>query len=369
MKKILFSLLVFVPLFSQAQMDTLFMGYRVPNYYYWGDWWVDYIYANTTPEYWEENLYSCTSVASHAKETARCFYSLDTMKIIGVAASVEVGVTAYNYLPVKDSTILPEYFRVFYYNGPTDVESPILAEVRYDNCTPQQLIYIGGKYKPLVEAYFKNPVYMVDTFYISFTCNNNYKIRDTVIINITPNGDTIDNWYGYHAHPYTALNDCGHKKNPIFFEHYPFGRSLHRYHVINDVNPISYPIGYPNPVYDTNVWFEGTDWTEASVSTVFYLYIFPIFDTTYFVDTTTVLACMAPNNLRAPMPDAESTVLLWNSTSGSEWDVSLCKDCTEPDSGVITHYTTTFANLTGLDAGATYTAWVRAYCNENDTSF
>lgn len=69
------------------------------------------------------------------------------------------------------------------------------------------------------------------------------------------------------------------------------------------------------------------------------------------------------------MPDAESTVLLWNSTNGSEWDVSLCKGCMEPDSGVITHSTTTFANITGLEAGASYTAWVRAYCNENDTSF
>ena len=50
MKKTLKVIVATVALISQcavlnAQIDTLFFGDREPTFYYWGDYWVDYITA------------------------------------------------------------------------------------------------------------------------------------------------------------------------------------------------------------------------------------------------------------------------------------------------------------------------------------
>lgn len=352
MKKTLLLLLVIFPLLSQAQLDTLFMGDREPTYYYWGDWWVDYIYANTPPEY-HGNLRLSGPYGYYAPEYARCFYTKDTLKVVGVAAAVKTGYINTD-LPLNDSSILAEYFKIFYYHGPADSLNPILAETRYDTASPRYMSYIGsGQYRPLVEAYFDSAISVIDTFYVSVTMNNDYKTGDSVDIGV--NGKPFFNYYFYHAHPWTLFYVTSHDHSIFYdyFEHSPFGTDLIKYTV--------------KDVWNT-CWQTADHWYVADFGPKWYAHVFPIFDTTSYQDTTTVTWCRPPDNLRAPAPDAESTVLMWHSFDGPVWEVSLCKGCTEPDSGVMTQYTTTFANLTGLEAGATYTAWVRALCASGDTS-
>ena len=377
MRKIMFSLLVLSPLLSQAQLDTLFTGDRVPTYYYWDNWWIDNIYANTDSEYYYRTVDGIGGFAEErcAPEAARCFYTKDSLKIIGVAAAIEVGKMPTNTtLPLKDSTVLPEYFRVFYYHGPTDSLSPIIAETRYDTASHRYLHCVGGvpagenhppTFRPVLEAYFESPVYVCDTFYVSATANNNYYGVDSVKMEF--GGEVFYNYYGSHAHPLTRGSSSTYwQRSPYYYNFQPFGHSLVRYHVVTTYGNVP-----SNPGFErVHEWFEpqSSNWYNEPAPPVSVKHIFPIFDTSTYTDTTTSTWCLAPDNLHVLTPDAESTVLLWHSASGSEWEVSHCIGCTVPDSGTITHHTATLANLTNLEEGATYTVWVRTLCDNGDTS-
>ena len=359
MRKILLSIFVLLPLLSQAQLDTLYVGEREPTFYYWGDEWVDYIYENTEKDYHQFLKYRSFFSDRWAEEIARCFYTKDSLKIIGVAAAVKVGIMKTDF-PTEDTTVLPEFFRVFYYNSPYDSLNTLLAEARFDDFVPRYMIYVGdGEYRPIYEGYFKNPIEVIDTFYVSVTGNNNYLVTDSV--ELIPG---FYNWVCSYAHPKTFLYATENSPNANFFDYPPFGPNLIRYHIVDPSPLCNYSYKKANFWYIMQTQYISP---YQQLDQTFF-HIFPIFDTTSYHDTTTVTMCRPPDNLRAPAPDAESTVLMWHSFDGPVWEVSFCKGCTEPDSGVMTQYTTTFANLTGLEAGATYTAWVRALCASGDTS-
>lgn len=358
-----------------AQTDTLFKGDRAPNYYYWEDEWIDYIYAHVTPQ--DSNRFETESLLPHwgCPEYARCFFTKDTLKIIGIAAAAELNIYYDSINPddlqVKDSSILPEYFRVFYFTNSPDTATTWLAEVEYGTDKPRYMSYVGREwyryydpswnyyfyrtrpgYKPIYEAYFDSAVYVIDTFYVSATANNNYIICDTVILRY---GQwEIENYYGRYAHPHTRVYGTRHVMTEHFYDYPSFGNNLSRFNLIDEHNMWTYD-------YTVHTW------REQSSQNIF-AHIFPIFDTSTYTDTTTSTWCLAPDNLHVLTPDAESTVLLWHSASGSEWEVSHCIGCTVPDSGTITHHTATLANLTNLEEGATYTVWVRTLCDNGDTS-
>lgn len=351
MKKTLLFLIAFAPMLMQAQFDTLYFGDREPTFYYWGDEWLDYIWTHTDEDYHSSCFFQCPPNGAHsnAAEIARCCFSKDTLRVIGVAVASRIydpDIFPYT-LGAADSTLLPEYCRIFKYHGPTDSLSPILGEARYDNFKPRYISYVGDFYGPgycgIYEAYFDSAVYVSDTFYVSATENNRYTTG-----------------FGW-AHPPTMVLGTLHETDDTAeYNIHPFGQILTR-------------VTVPCADFEPNKWYvwnlEGPGEFSYHDHSYLYLHIFPIIDTSTYHDTTESSWCLAPNSLRAPAPDAESTVLFWNSQSGSEWDVSLCQGCDDPDSGLVMHYTTTFANLTGLEPGATYTTWVRTICDNGDTSF
>ena len=378
MKRLLIFTILCIPACLYAQDDTLFSGDREPTYYYWGDEWADYILAHEDPPH--SNLLLRIGLETKgAPEIARCFITKDTLKIIGLAGAIRVneirdidsGATHY----VVDSTVLPEYFRLFYYHGPQDTTMVTLAETRYDTCHPRYMMYVGDQpfedhynpyypsdyiikyipaYEQVYETYFDNPIPVVDTFYVSATLNNDYTVVDSSLHHFGGYEMYIINYY--HAHPRTTVYVILHPaegNNYLFHPH------------------VSHHLARWNHVDQWNIWDASVgehEWT-ITIDSQTYICIFPILDTTSYADTTSLSWCMTPDQLRVPIPDAESSVLLWHSAGGAtEWDVALCTGCTEPDDGVLYHSTTTFANLTNLAPGTLYTAWVRALCPSGDTS-
>ena len=364
MKRILFPVFLSISLLTQAQYDTLMMGEREPTFYYWGEVWLDHIFADTGYQAFYDNMQSLAGGGPFAAlEIARCCYSKDTLKVIGVAAPIQILYTppSSSSLTIYDTNLLPEYFRIFYYHGPTEAESPYLAQARYDNFKPRYVTCVGGGgydsnpvYEPVYEAYFDEPVSVIDTFYVSITHENNYYIH----ADSTPfYFGGMRYWYynSYHAHPITASFCTIPKYMATYIWDLPFGKPLFKSNYCDEIN-------------DWNIeHYQWGNLVQFGTEAVFFHH-FPIFDTSTYTDTTATTLCPPPDALRVPLPDAESSVLMWNSQNSQEWDVSLCVGCTDPDSGTISHHTTTFANLTNLVPGATYTAWVRSYCMNGDTT-
>ena len=82
------------------------------------------------------------------------------------------------------------------------------------------------------------------------------------------------------------------------------------------------------------------------------------------VSFTTLISCPAPTTLTAGTPGAHSVELNWNYTG----DATTWQICLNGDEDNLIDVTTKPYTLTGLASGTTFTAKVRAYCDEYDQS-
>lgn len=355
MKKTLKVIAATVALISQcavlnAQIDTLFFGDREPSFYYWGDYWVDYITAHDKTG---DNIIDGegSGIENGAPEEGRPCSTNTPLRAVGVAVAATINGYFAGCMPVAEgATMLPEYARVRR-NG--DYE--ILAEARFDTATPRYVNYIGGsRYMNVYEAYFDSAIYVSDTFYVTSTHNNNY--------NIAVDSDWFDGYgiilWNYEirsAHPRTSVGFSYHRlTEENYINHSPFGRHIIRMYTISDK--------FNSHAYLTNKWYRIATPRD-------YMHVFLIFDTTTFYDSTAAELCMPPTHVRTGRIAADSTMVMWNANGGERSEVSVCDaGCSVPDSGVVMQTTASFAFLTQLEHGGKYTVWVRNICENGDTS-
>lgn len=84
---------------------------------------------------------------------------------------------------------------------------------------------------------------------------------------------------------------------------------------------------------------------------------------------TTLPSCVAPTALTVSSSTMTSATLTWtDETEQDTWQLSYSTVNGDPDNGTIVKVNSKSYEITGLTAGTTYYAYVRAYCGENDQS-
>ncbi|MBQ3950192.1 MAG: T9SS type A sorting domain-containing protein [Bacteroidales bacterium] len=382
-KTLLFiSLLLTMSTASMAQVDTIDIGERVPNFYYWDTNWWDHYYLNyTSPSnhsfllndsivYLDTVNFLWGSRRSNCKlENARYIYTDVPLTVIGIAGLV----TITNRMPA-DSLKFPEYFRLYEVGDKTNNDSMILlAETRWDNNPVRRLMIAEIKYDyartrkdflPLYEAYFDTAIVVNDSFYISCTSNNSFRYADEDSTEYyEPLCDCYLKYLAIHDnYPKAGITFTGalledqefmHPKPPLTKVRAHFFDSIAApYFVLNNIDQ----------------HYTDTNWHTTDLMA--FINIFPIFDTCTHCNPGND-TCIAPSDLRASVSqyDTGSTTLTWGYIDRAiNYEVSLCKDSCLPDNGTILQSATTFLNIENLDTAQWYTVWVRSVCENDKTS-
>ena len=383
---------------ATAQVDTLAIGQRVPNYYYWDTNWWDHYYLNYTTrneryvDPYNPDHHAYTDSTIHMSngflwlnynriELARYCYTDTALTVIGVAGMIK-RVYGENQV-LEDSMTLnyPEYFRLYEVDNKEGLDTMILmAQARWDTTSivhymPSEAyqrnlntIYIGDSiiYRdtiltspfPIYEAYFDSAVVVYDSFYVSGTRNNNVRYAERI-------GDQ----FIYHRNNprivHVGTVAAGDGFNDQAFAHQKPPILKVRAHFYDSINPITWDLFAFQPIDDTN-WH-----TIAGDRARCFINLFPIFDTCPRCAPPVPDTCIAPKNLRATVSQYESgnATLMWDDNNNATlWELSICEEGCLPDNGAITQHTTTFANIDNLDSTRWYTAWIRAICDSAKTS-
>ena len=397
MKKIMIiAMLCAVSVQLDAQ-DTIWRGQRVPNYYYWDtnwyDWYVTHFQSPCVAPIVTQGMfngYMAKNIRGQYEE-ARYIYTERPLKIIGIAATTNLGTNFITFNRVYpdcgplDSSFyfkeIPEYLKMYEVDGDSMIE---LASVRWDTLQPrfympavwmrpdslvERRIALGNCLEswrweyyihlPTFEVYFDEPIVVTDSFYVSGTLYHNYMlIRDTtdsVTLNIQEN----EMRYAHPHFEYLGMFDRTYKNievcNPdtLLFKPNP-NHKRYRYHSFDLLHTLNNEHTYYAKIVDT-LWHYGT--------ADYFLHIFPIFDTTQEVvprDT-----CPTPAGFRVVDADRRAAILSWLHTDGVEqWEMRITND-RDPDAEVVVRYLDTLVVLTRLVPDTWYTACVRSVCADS----
>ena len=378
---------------SQTQVDTLWVGDRVPNYYYWDTNWWDYYYLNyhairdSSMFGGDTHInfgYSFRLGNSTQPELAR-YFNIDKgeLRIIGAAAVIR---TTDNMEP--QDLKLPEYFRL-YDVGLEGMEDSMVfrAEARWDTMPMRHYMQVESvlhnchywdaeaqvmhewvdTYRdvyPVYEAYFDSAITVTDSFYVSGTQYNKF---DTIRMTIDMFGDT--NYHRVHNSPqiqYTAtgtnyeeyVGNAVYPKPPLI-------------KIMSHQSYITYILAEPNGYNPYEIVFRDSLWHP--IVEISFIHIFPIFDTSYGYEPPVLPpdSCPVPQGLRASVSQyvAGDATLMWDNNSNAvSWEVAICPEGCLPDEGNILASATTFVNIEGLDTAQWYTAWTRSVCDSGRIS-
>lgn len=371
-----------------AQIDTLRIGDRVPNYYYWDtNWWDHYFlkYLSTVnasryyPPLCDSIMFHCGVSGWHDRckvERARYIYTDTALRIIGIAAVMKVSMGGN-----LEDLMFPEYYRL-YDVGREGMEDSmyLMAETRWDTTEIKRYMQVEHYYiydpiidtqtgsakvnystlrtvEPVYEAYFDSPITVTDSFYVSATNNNAfndyYKVTDWL-------GDVH---YALDENlPRTGVVTvgCYGTEDTEAYEIWPKPQ-IHRYR--------AHYIGVPyNWDFEDTLWHSDNQWAIGNG----FQCIFPIFDTTSdHTPPTPADSCPVPQHLRVQVSDYNlgNAYLYWDNDSAvAQWQVSICRDGYSADQGQTTTVQTSFIDVDGLDTAQWYTARVRAVCDSANLS-
>ncbi len=365
---------------SMAQVDTIDIGERVPNYYYWDTNWWDYYYFNYSsnyPYYHNGPLdYDTISFYDSHKnpdcklEEARYFFTEKDLRIIGVA-----GMTSITIDRPSDTLLYPEYYRIYKPGSKENNDTMLLiAEARWDTSRISYFMiseswydYYETKrsYYPIHEAYFDTPIVIHDSFYVSCTHNNSfyYPEEDSVEVYVSIFDTIIKILRKHDNEPRCGQISTVADGYDVDFVHPNPPRVKYRAHYLN---PITVPCYI---AYVDDGCYSDTNWHTKNNRNGF-TNIFPIFDTCTHCNPGND-TCIAPSDLRTSVSqyDTGSTTLTWGYIDRAiNYEVSLCKDSCQPDNGTILQSATTFLNIENLDTAQWYTVWVRTVCENDKTS-
>ena len=330
-------------------MDTLFLdpNDREPNYYY--GCWIDKCkgFNRLTA-----NLEIYKGFNGDPYTIAVPFYTEYPLTVIGIACGA---VKIESLAPEQPDDTLAEYFQLY---EATDISFVKVAETRWDTMKTVDKCfefiehgYAGGisdyEYVPIYETYFDSAVVVQDSFYVAFTQNNE-------AVHINPNQP--DPEYGnYYFHKSTRLAYYSiwlrYPLNPNFIPCMPYGKIKYapiegHYYSIHSI--------------DTTVWYNISVTSE-------YTPIFPIFDTSAYYGPSDT--CADVPNFAMLSTDSTSALLSWDSSGHNiGWELAYGIRGTTIDSATILETTSTVYNLSQLDSGTWYVAYVRAKCDNGGYS-
>ena len=395
MKRIILAVTFLFSISVQSQVTYLHVGDRLPNLYYWDTNWWDYYHLYrpvlTQDNGQEHQDFVCSNMKDYQnrKECARYFYTDSTLTIIGVAAAIEVDTVRYdeihhhwinrNYMWQYADTSManrePEYFCLYKPDGDTML---LLAKAEWDTKEPANYMICGGRkycsrrvdattevsfyaehFVRLHETYFTTPVTVSDSFYVSWTQNNNYRVFHDGKVKRAHPGTFV--WET--SQPGVGYNSTTH------YGPRP-GNLKWRFHLINEYNT-------PAPG-DESITPADTNWHGIYKPTGDgFFNIFPIFDTSR-ATTWITDSCTAPTYVALNDASWEDTliswglgenmhwaVIEWNFGSNSLWEMAVKRLGDSWDNAETTQCTANFATLTGLDTAQWYAVRVRAVCDSD----
>ena len=376
MKRLFILVMLAASLTSAAQMDTLHVGDRVPNYYYWDTNWWDHYHLNYHPENSDYQhipfSYLPIGPGHNQYEYARYIYSDTTLYVIGVAAAAQKGLIPTNpnreFLDTSLDNCLPEYFRIYTLDSVGDMVQQ--AELRWDTASPRYMMsvdnwpyYCHNQYESwfewqecfgsVYEAYLEKPILLRGEFYVSGTTNNNYLecFPYTVVSHRT--GDTAVYNHYYYAHPLTRYytthaSVAGNMRQ--FCSPHP-GIIKFRANKIDECQH--------DAVYGWQTAYNIND----------FVFIFPILDTGYNgMHDPGGQDCPTPQDFSVLDMSGNTVYFTWSCSGDRIWELCLYKDGTSPDSGIRSYYSTTMASVGMLDTATWYTARVRTLCDSSRVS-
>ena len=371
MKKLVLLIVLLLSVVSAwSQYDTIFWGTREPNFYYWDTCWFDHLFPNREMECDPNPNLNPTAgyqtYYSNKIETGRIFLTDKPLRIIGAVAPVGM---AYSIdFPTIDSTQLPEYFCLYTYNQELG-KMALHARARHDTCNPTRVMQLepiceerqsGRDYGILHEAYFEEPIVVQDSFWLTFTRENNYLVYEDTIM-----------WYLGQYYVKYINPKAAHPLTLYYWVslHYPSEHFQYSYYN-SRISRVTQD-DYPDQNYRHN-WTRGEAWGDYMSLPI----IFPIFDTAFNGSDTVhnpeyivIDSCSPPNDFRVSGIDTNLVTLVWSSNSGAvEWELSVGDEGSTPEEGIITRHTETYAALDGLDTSHLYLAWIRTICDDSIVS-
>ena len=291
-------------------------------------------------------------------EVARYCYTPRRMKVIGVAAVLDHGKVK---LRDTSGTMYQEYFNLYKASDTTLIK---LASAPIDtNNTPYKILtnrLILGRdqlyqtYEKVIEAYFDEPQYVEDSFYVSSTMFNNY-----MVYNLDQYGRR-----GIDRHTFQVFLHgewCEYEECASHADKYRY-----RYHRIDSLS-FYFPEQYPfrTSITDTSAWFFDYNPIWHNSPLPHHLYIFPIYDTAEWNSYVPILdTCNAPTGLRIMDVDQHATTVTWdNADSVQWWELRLAHDTNR--TGVVIRANTNLMTLADLDTASWYNISLRAICDSN----
>ena len=329
----------------------LHMGQRWPTYYYWGDNWIDRhldaggFIGNSGP-----------SIPECKPECARYIYADSSLRVIGIAIGMDYcvhamsGISHYGHNPYRNYQT--EHFRLYEVDSTTN-EMILLADKPLTDSTPAcylpRDVYSNTPGIPVFEVYFDSAITVYDSFYVSATCNNNYRrsIDEVADCYIT------SRLYGLYIYE---------NSHPICFpEPNHWKRKLHLVNGYDRDNSFG--------ITDTNWHTFHTAWEAIDPNHPedkpdewpYFMVMFPIIDTT--PDHTWLPECKRPVNLGTVHAGREVVVLGWESEGSSQWELKVVKEGADMDSVEPIECTGDVVPLYGLDTATWYAATVRSLCS------
>ena len=362
------TLLLFIAVYTfvcgqNTTADTMYIGDRDPIYYYWDTNWVDHYFfpaGSNDSLKWEirEWAYTCAQ-----PEHARYCYTDSALRIIGVAAVLNIyEYDDYNnwyrqYDPLVWEHMKKEYFCLYEIDSNTNemiqlkkAEINIKQKFRHYHEMnvngPQCVSHIF----PIYESYFDEPVTVHDSFYVSVTFNNNY--------NREPDGSERTR-NGIFVQFFTALVDIINAVPSAYSLDYAPNPSHARFRFTRIAGEVWPPFPLP---HDT-IWHieNGGDLYPEG-----FYFIFPIIDTSRNVPQ--VINCDVPTGLTTAYASPEVCLFTWDKNGGSQWELAVAEEGLTPEEGVVMACSSTLKAVNGLDSGRCYEAWVRTVCNDTTRS-
>ena len=363
----------------RSQIDTLNVGDRDPDYYYWDTNWWDYYYLNSDLGKQRDWRQGGAFIRGCKPEFARYCYVDTSLQVIGIAAALglavvktdsALGVYGPGFDPGNDyfyNKMQPEYFRLYEVDSSGDSmhymtqgQWTVKQQPRHYIQTamhPNEPYPQGQKeYAKMFEVYFDNVVVVHDSFYVSVTANNL-----CIPIDLDDMFGAPTDGFAYSCllgtYDQESYITSGFRPNP---NHYK--RKLRHF----DSRNYDYNFGvtdtnwhtFHTTFYDTNSTPTGWEWSN-------FLCIFPIVDTS---TPPVVAGCQRPDGLTLAYANNGVATLMWVPSGTDRWELSLCNDGCAPDGGAVTQWDNYVATLQDLDTAQWYTAWVRSVCDTDRVS-
>ena len=208
----------------------------------------------------------------------------------------------------------------------------------------------NGRIAPLYEVMFDNPVAVGPDFIVASSAYNN----------TTKNSNGVPQWEHYPTRFCSVFSPRCRATDSIFDSSliYEFGEEIFPYWVRGRISFLN------DSTFCRSNGFVAPDWevpdheTYFTHSNIFFPILFKDWDTAY---------CHGVSNLRLAGRSGNNATLMWDSDESGPWEVAYGKASAPRDSFSVVNTSVPTVRLSGFDARTPYHAYVRGYCDLNDS--